>query len=342
MMTTMTTTSRRLAHRLARGARRVLASVPLIALAALLPFAAARAAADNADVVCPPAALPLTMDRLQNGMRDAKDHGFLWRISKDGRSSYLYGTIHAARPEWMFPGPTVQDAVRSSDVMALELDVLDPDIQRRLVEHIGPQRDEPLPDALVRRIDRQLAVECVEASAFARFAPEFQIASLTVMAARRDGFDPAYAIDLVLAILARQLAKPIVSLETPESQMQALQMPTQAETIEFVTSGLDDLESGRARPLLKHIAKAWTDSDYAELARYEQWCDCTRTAAERAATKRLLDDRNPALAAGIDALHASGKQIFAAVGALHMIGPNGLPALMRQRGYKVEQGDFGR
>lgn len=333
------TISDRFTHRLVRLAWRALAGAPLAALVALLPVASARAADD---VACPPAALPLTLDRLQAGMREAKDHGFLWRISKDGRSSYLYGTIHAARPEWMFPGPTVQDALRSSDILALELDVLDPDIQRRLVEHIGPQRDDPLPAPLVRRIDRQMAAECVDAAAFSKFAPEFQIASLTVMAARRDGFDPAYAIDLVLAILSRQLGKPVTSLETPEAQMQALQMPTQDETIEFVTSGLDDLESGRARPLLNHIAKVWTDGDYAELARYERWCDCTRTAAERAAMKRLLDDRNPSLAAGIDALHASGKQVFAAVGTLHMIGPTGLPALLRQRGYKVEQGDFGR
>ncbi len=38
--------------------------------------------------------------------------------------------------------------------------------------------------------------------------------------------------------------------------MQALQMPTLAETIEFVKSGLDDLESDRRlRPLLNHLAR---------------------------------------------------------------------------------------
>ena len=94
--------------------------------------------------------------------------------------------------------------------------------------------------------------------------------------------------------------------------------------------------------MLNRIAEVWTDGDYAELSRYERWCDCMRTPAERAAMKRLLDDRNPALAAAIDALHAGGKQVFAAVGSLHMIGPSGLPALLRQRGYKVEQGDFTR
>jgi uncharacterized protein len=311
------------------------------AFAALLPLAAAHGA-DAAPAACPPPVVPLTAESLTAGMKIAKDHGFLWRITKDGRSSYLYGTIHAARTEWMFPGPVTLNALRSSDTLALELDVLDPDVQRRLAASISAQRKEPLPPALARRIERQLKVECADAEVFAKFAPEFQIASLSVMAARRDGLDPANAIDLVLAIVARELGKPIASLETPELQMQALQMPSQAETIDFVSSGLDDLESGRTRPMLNRIAKVWTDGDYAELSRYESWCSCMDTATERAAMKRMLDDRNPQLAASIDTLHTSGTRVFAAVGSLHMIGPNGLPALLRQRGYKVEQGDFAR
>ena len=318
-----------------------LARALLAALAALLPLAG-QAAEAAANANCPPIAPPLTAERLTDGMSTAKDHGFIWRLSKDGRVSYLYGTIHAARSEWMFPGPTLVDALQESDTLALELDVLDPDVQRRLVESIVAHRSEPLPAALVRRIDRQIKAQCVDAVAFATFAPEFQVASLSVMAARRDGLDPANAIDLVLAAVARQLGKPVASLETPELQIQALLMPTQAETIEFVKSGLDDLESGRIRPMLKRMAKVWTDGDYAELSRYERWCDCMNTAAERAAMKRLLDDRNPAIAAAIDNLHSSGQRVFAAVGSLHMIGPNGLPALLSKRGYKVEQGDFTR
>lgn len=324
-----------------RAVRRSLARAFLAGLVVLLPLAGAQAAEPAAKANCPPVAPPLTAGGLTAGMSAAKDHGFIWRLSKDGRVSYLYGTIHAARPEWMFPGPTLAGALRESDTLALELDVLDPDLQARLVAGVTARR-EPLPAALVRRIDRQIKAGCVDAAAFAKLAPEFQVASLGVMAARRDGLDPANAIDLVLAAVARQLGKPVVSLETPELQVQALLMPTQAETIEFVKSALDELESGRTRPMLKRMAKVWTDGDYAELSRYERWCECMGTASERAAMKRLLDDRNPAIAEAIDKLHGGGQRVFAAVGSLHMIGPNGLPVLLRKRGYKVEQGDFPR
>jgi hypothetical protein len=45
----------------------------------------------------------------------------------------------------------------------------------------------------------------------------------------------------------RDLGKPVVSLETPEAQMQALQMPTHEETIAFVDAGPEGAR-GRAGP----------------------------------------------------------------------------------------------
>ena len=54
--------------------------------------------------------------------------------------------------------------------------------------------------------------------------------------------------------------------------------------------------------------------------------------------RRLLDERNGPMAERLDALHREGKgKLFAAVGTLHMIGPQGLPALLRERGFTVER-----
>ncbi len=321
------------------SSRSLFAAIAAVAagLALLAPLRVQAQAAASAPTHCPPAAIPLDSDRFQAGLREAQDHGFLWRIAKGGRTSYLYGTIHAARPAWMFPGPRTTAALEASDVLALELDLLDPDVRDRLVKAAIARPDERLPAALATRVERRMAAECVDAAQWRNFAPEFQIASLAVMAARRQGLDPSYAIDLVLALMARDLGKATASLETPEAQLAALRMPSRDATIEFVTSGLDELDAGRSVALLAHMATAWTDGNLAELEGYERWCRCLNTAAERASMKRLLDDRNPLLATAIDALHAGGRSVFAAVGSLHMIGANGLPALLRQRGYAVEQ-----
>jgi uncharacterized protein YbaP (TraB family) len=289
---------------------------------------------------CPPQAPPLTPEQVEAGMRAAEDHGFLWRVTRDGRTSYLYGTIHVARLEWVFPGPTVVDALRESDTVALELDVLDAEVQRRLQLAMSADRGLALPAAVVDRVRRRAALECVSPDALAKMAPEMQVASLTVLAARRDGLDPAYSVDLMLSGVAHGARKTVISLETPEAQMKALQMPSADDAVAFMTDALDDLESGRVRPLLNRLAAIWAAGDHAQLSRYGEWCDCRRTPAEQLAMKRLVDDRNPAMADAIDALHRNGRRVFAAVGSLHMIGPRGLPALLAARGYTVERGDF--
>ena len=75
-------------------------------------------------VACPPTAQAPAPTQVQPGPRQARDRGFLWRLRKDGHVSYLYGTVHVARQDWTIPGPAVMSALRASDVVALELDVL--------------------------------------------------------------------------------------------------------------------------------------------------------------------------------------------------------------------------
>ncbi len=312
----------------------VIGGIAIAWLGALVPGRAI--AADAAPSACPPAAVPIDAERFRSGLRDsAQDHGFLWRIDRDGRSSYLYGTIHVAQPEWMFPGTLTKAAIAAVDTVALELDVLDPGIPVRLAESAQARPGETLPAELVRRIDRRMAAECMDPARWRAFAPEFQIAILATMAARREGFDPAYGIDAVLAMAGRIFAKTVVSLETPEAQIAALRAPTREATIEIVRGGLDDLDSGRAGPLIVRLVRAWGGSDLATLEDYERWCDCRRNDAERQTLKVLLDDRNAGFADQVEALHAGGHAVFVAVGSLHMIGPKGLPALMRERGFEV-------
>jgi len=47
------------------------------------------------------------------------------------------------------------------------------------------------------------------------------------------------------------------------------------------------------------------------------------------------------MAARIAEWHAEGRSLFVAVGSLHMTGPLGLPALLREKGFELERVDFG-
>jgi uncharacterized protein YbaP (TraB family) len=321
---------------LTRAALRVAAAFVGALAGALVPAWSAAGATPPA-ANCPPAAQAPSPDAVQAGLRNARDRGFLWRIAKDGRSSYLYGTVHVAKFDWAFPGPKTMQAFNASDTVALELDLLDPALQRRMVEAIAARREPALPAPLTQRLQRQAQAECIAPETLAGLGPMLQIATLSSLVGRRDGIDPAYGIDLYIASLAHAAKKNTVSLETPELQLDTLSSDPDTPIDALVESGLDELESGRARPLLNRLVRIWAEADDTELGRYESWCDCLKTEADRRAMRRMLDDRNPALAASIDALHAGGKRVFAAIGSLHMIGPNGLPALLAERGYQVER-----
>jgi hypothetical protein len=291
---------------------------------------------------CPPVASAVpTAAQLHGGLQSARDHGFLWRIRKDGRTSYLYGTVHVGKLEWMIPGTALMQAVRSSNTIALELDLTDPAVGARLQTLIAPRPGPALPSELIDRLRAQLKLACLPEPLLGEMAPEVLATTLVVMSGRVDGLDPAYAIDAMLAGMGHSLHKSVVSLETPELQFAVLLGRTPQETQAIVEQALAELESGKARPLLTRIARLWATSNLGELDRYAQWCDCMNSDEERAMERRLLDERNPPLAERIDALHAAGQQVFAAVGSLHMIGPLGLPALMAQRGYQVERVVFG-
>jgi len=285
---------------------------------------------------CPPQARSLSIEQLAAGQRDARDRGFLWRIARDGRVSYLYGTVHVAKPQWMFPGPRLVRALEASDTVALELDMLDEDTQRRLSAGMQADPSERVPDALAERLRAQVRAACLPQEAMARLAPALQIVTLETLAARWDGLDPAYAIDSFLAGYARTIGKTVRSLESPELQLELLKGDPRTAQQEL-EHGLEQLERGQVRPMLVRISRVWEQGREEELARYEQWCECVDTAADRAALKRLLDERNPSLAESIDALHGAGHTVLAAVGALHMVGPLGLPALMARRGYVVQR-----
>lgn len=284
-----------------------------------------------ADTRCPPPPAQPSTAQLQAAQRDARDHGLLWRISKDGRESWLFGTLHVGRLEWSLPGPQLRQALASSDVLALEIDPTDPALAALLRDAM---RNAPEPDAALRqRLQRQAEAACLPAAALQGLPPTLQLMTLTLLQARHDALDAAFGQEAMLAAAARGAGLRIVALESVAQQVDLLFSADAA----LLDAAMDQLEAGRSRALMRRLAQAWADGDLEMLERYEQWCECADSEAQRAWLRQLNDARNAPLAAGIDALHAAGHKVFAAVGALHMTGTQGLPQLLQQRGYTVQR-----
>ena len=313
-----------------RVARLMLAG---LALAASVVSAQPRAATN-----CPPAPSVPSAAQWQSLQSDARDVGLLWRIRKDGRDSWLFGTLHVGKPAWSVPGPTLRQALAQSDVLALELDPGDPQLALRLRE---ATRAAPPPDAALRlRLQAQATAACLPPDALQDLHPMLQLLTLTLLQARRDALDTAFAQELMLAAAARSAGLRIVALESVEQQISALLPADAAQQQRLLEQSLEQLEGGRSGALLRRLAEIWAAGDLDTLEHHAQWCECADTDAQRAWLRRLNDERNAPLADGIDALHAQGYRVLAAVGALHMTGAQALPKLLAQRGYQVQRMPF--
>jgi uncharacterized protein YbaP (TraB family) len=223
-------------------------------------------------------------------------------------------------------------------VIALELDILDPEIQQQLADptRFGIKKM-TLPPPLKLHMETVAKRVCAPVEILETLHPMMQLITVTIQDARFSGFEMAYGSEMFLAGFSRGAKKRIESLETPALQMHALLAGEAQDVIESVQNGLTLFETGKYRAQTTRLLNAWSTRDLEELQRYEEWCECMVTETDRKYMKGLLDDRNPHLAAGIDKLSRDGRKVFAAVGSLHMIGPHSVPKLLEKMGYKIER-----
>ena len=127
---------------------------------------------------CPPQARLPAPAELQKLARQARNHGLLWRVRHEGRTSWLYGTIHVGKLEWLMPGPDVVRAVQAADSLALELDVTNPEVLQQLGDGLRARPDATaLPAALAQRLAQQRKAACADDSV-AAMRPEAQLMAL--------------------------------------------------------------------------------------------------------------------------------------------------------------------
>ncbi len=126
--------------------------------------------------------------------------------------------------------------------------------------------------------------------------------------------------------------RPVEGLESNNAHLQIFSGLTdkQAEALLLVTF---IQAKGGSNIDLKKVTAAWRngDPDYLERALRAEFRDFPAMA------DRLLSERNRAWLPKIENWIRSGHTYFVVAGAAHMGGASGVPALLRARGYQVEQ-----
>jgi uncharacterized protein YbaP (TraB family) len=163
------------------------------------------------------------------------------------------------------------------------------------------------------------------------FEPWFAGITVSVMALQAHGYDVQHGVEQVIEAAARQGGKPGCGLETLDGQLgmlDGLPMNLQAEILLQAIDEAKDVDQ-----LIGPMLEAWRAGDEAGLEKsLEEDFDGYPELADV-----LIYSRNARWADQVSDMLRDGDAVLIVVGAMHLVGDKGLPALLEQRGYKVER-----
>ena len=273
--------------------------------------------------------------------RAPEARALLWKVSDADNSVYLLGSFHALRTT-DYPLPTTVDAAfADAEALAFEVtpaEMESPELARQMLAAARLPTGQTLSAVLPARTWKRLRDYCErtgkQPAAFEPFAPWFVSLSLTLAEMSRLGFDPALGLDRHLMARAADAAKPTSGLETAASQVRLLAGMPMATQHQFLDEFLDEAEDPKGSMDALHASWRRGDADAIEGA-------MVRELAEKYADlyRRINVDRNQAWLPKLRAmLDTSGDDdTLVVVGALHLVGKEGLVSPLTAKGYRVER-----
>lgn len=260
--------------------------------------------------------------------------GILWQIQRDGQPvGHLFGTVHSDRPEVLDLHAPVREVFEQSRQYAFELDIreVDPLQAARLMRYRDARSlQDQLPPQLWQRARDAAGQMGLPPAAITALKP-WALAILLSLPPT----DPQRVLDHHLQRRALEFGRPVTGLETMAEQLSLFNELEHREQIDLLRQALDQVESGLARQLYNDIIDAWLASDLARLAELAQAHPALPEANDNdALMDALLLERNRRMIRRMEPLLADGG-VFVAVGAMHLVGEDGLVRLLEQQGYTM-------
>ena len=131
--------------------------------------------------------------------------------------------------------------------------------------------------------------------------------------------------------LAQTAGKPVQGLETAEYQISRFDEMSMPEQEKLLTETVKDLDTELTS--VGTLADAWKNGDQAAVERIV----LKDLKQDPLMYQRLLVERNNNWLPKIEALFVRPSPAFVVVGAAHLVGPDGLLAKLRAKGYTIEQ-----
>lgn len=257
----------------------------------------------------------------------------LWKVEgPNGQSAYLFGTIHALEQPADWRGERIEAALAQSDRLVLEVARIDDQAgMAAIFDELGrsaglPSVAQRLPPDLRDDLERTLSEDHIPAATLDQF--ESWAAALVIQqaASQSANSDTANGIDRALL---DGWNKPVEEFEGARAQLAIFDRLPEAAQRSLLGSALTDRAGQIAQ--LRRLEAAWVRGDMALIARETE----RDLASDPVLREALVTSRNQAWTARLKATLRSGAHPFVAVGAAHMAGSSGIPALLGREGFRV-------
>src|SRR5262245_35390287 len=249
------------------------------------------------------------------------------------------GSVHLSDDEIHFD-PAVEAALAGAETLVLEVDPeeLDPARMAKLTAETGFFADgrtlqSVLAPETFELLEERLELYQIPTETVLPMEPWLVGITLQMIELQRRGYDPGQGVDLALARSATGAGKTILGLETAEAQLatlDSLPFPTQELMLRDALG--EDVDGAGGLDLL---LDAWRKGDAARLEA-EIFAGLGDPALDPF-FEALYFERNQQMAHGIAELVDRGGPALVVVGAAHMVGARGIPALLAADGYSVRQ-----
>ena len=277
---------------------------------------------------------------VQGASAQQQSRSILYRVEGAGGATvYLLGSIHLLSADaYPLPRP-VQDAYADAERVVFEasmdsLRARQGEMAARGLLQGGKTLRGELPDDLYAQVQKAapaLAPLGVGMPSVDRMEPWLVALLFQSAESIKVGLVPEHGVDMHFTARAREDGKPVGSLESVDFQMELFDGLTAAEQVSYLRQSLEDLPN--ATELMRQMVAAWRagDADAIDLLMNES----RERAPEMYA--RLLTDRNAAWVPQIEAMLRGRDDVLVVVGAGHLVGGDSVVAMLRRRGYTVDQ-----
>ena len=256
----------------------------------------------------------------------------LWRVEgPHGQRAYLFGTIHALPHPAAWRTQSVAAALGDANLLLVEIADLNNDgATRAIYNRLAHSRGQPAIETRVSPALRPALAHLMQAAGLtsATFDDTETWAAALMLGHTAQGPDEDAGNGVDRALL-KTTRLPVGELEGAQKQLGLFDTLPESAQRAMLDSVVAD--APRAVAETRQLAQAWRQGDMGWIAR--------QTTGGMLADPTLRDvlylRRNQAWAGAIEAQMAQGRHPFVAVGAAHMAGAQGLPALLAARGYRV-------